>query len=251
MEQVKIQPANSSETVKLNQFEKLVSELSERSVFVSKDEAALFSALHGGALKEVSGIPNGVDLTQFDASQHQGKLQPKNVVFTGAMDYLPNIEAVEWFCRDIWPLIRAGHPDAIFTIGGGPLPARVKRLNAYPNVTVLGFVDDMAEVLATAAVCVAPMKTARGIQNKILEAMAMSKPVATTVLGNEGINGEPGKALNVADSAVEFAEAVSALLDEPEGAVKVGDAGHVFVTANFSWSRSYQYLSNLINEALR
>ncbi|PCI63101.1 MAG: sugar transferase [Kordiimonadales bacterium] len=239
------------EAEKLNQFEKSVYGTSQRSVFVSEDEATLFSALHGGGLKEISGIPNGVDFKQFDASQHEGKAQPKNIVFTGAMDYLPNIEAVEWFCRDMWPLIRAEHPDAVFTIGGGPVPARVKRLSANPNVTVLGFVENMAEVLAAAAVCVAPMKTARGIQNKILEAMAMSKPVVTTVLGNEGINAEHGEHLYVAGSPKEFATGVSALLDGPEAAKKVGASGHGFVKANFSWSRSYQDLSSVINEALR
>ena len=239
------------EAVKLGEFEKAVSMLSERSVFVSRDEASLFAGMRPGKPGEICGIPNGVDFEQFRSSRYESNVRAKNIVFTGAMDYLPNIEAVEWFCRDIWPEIRHEHPTATFTIGGGPVPVRVKRLSAYPNVTVLGFVEDMAAVLSTGAICVAPMLTARGIQNKILEAMAMAKPVVTTKLGNEGINAEHAKHLWLANSAKEFASSVSKLLADPQVALKIGNSGQQFVKGHFSWDQSYEDLTSLIGEVLK
>src|SRR5690606_39218218 len=127
------------------------------------------------------------------------------IVFTGAMDYWANVDAVEWFVQAILPQIRAVAPAAVFTIVGGNPSPKVKALAALPGVKVTGRVPDVRPYLAHAAVVVCPLRSARGIQNKLLEGMAMARPVAAPPQAFEGIEAEPGRDLLLADTAAGFA----------------------------------------------
>ena len=154
------------------------------------------------------------------------------IVFTGQMDYRPNIEAVTWFARDILPQIRARHPTARFAIvGRAPTPA-VQAL-AGEAVTVTGAVDDVRGWLAAADVCVAPLKLARGIQNKVLEAMAMARPVVASAAAAEGI--DHAGTIRVAADAADFATQVCAVLDAPAAAVELGQAARAQVVYRYGW----------------
>ncbi len=154
------------------------------------------------------------------------------IVFTGQMDYRPNIDAVTWFARDILPRIRTRHPTARFAIvGRAPTPA-VQAL-AGDAVTVTGAVDDVRGWLAAADVCVAPLKLARGIQNKVLEAMAMARPVVASAAAAEGI--DHAGTIRVAADASEFAAQVLALLDAPADAAELGLAARAQVLRRYGW----------------
>ncbi len=154
------------------------------------------------------------------------------IVFTGQMDYRPNIDAVSWFARDILPLIRANHPTARFAIVGRA-PTSVVQALAGDFVIVTGAVDDVRGWLAAADVCVAPLKLARGIQNKVLEAMAMARPVVASDAAAEGIDHDG--TIRVAADAADFAAQVCAVLDMPAAAATLGQAARAQVIRRYGW----------------
>jgi len=167
------------------------------------------------------------------------------IVFTGQMDYRPNIDAVTWFARDILPLIRKRHP-AHFAIVGRAPTAAVKAL-AGDHVTVTGAVDDVRGWLAAAAVCVAPLKLARGIQNKVLEAMAMARPVVASTAAAEGI--DHADTIRVADTAQDFADRIVTLIEAPEAAAALGQAARAQVIRRYGWDARLAPLDALLGLA--
>jgi sugar transferase (PEP-CTERM/EpsH1 system associated) len=154
-------------------------------------------------------VPNGIDLGHFSAPSAPGP--SSTVVFTGVMNYDPNVEAVTWFVREVWPEVRAARPDARIAIVGAQPSAAVQAL-AGDDVLVTGWVPDTRPHLWAAAVAVAPLRRARGVQNKVLEAIAAGVPVAVTPVVSEGLPPEALPAVMVATTATEFARAVVALL---------------------------------------
>ncbi len=186
---------NRREGEKLAAFERATAERADLCLFVSEAEAALFRSRTG--LGNVRALSNGIDTAYFDPAAEFPRLAPAErplLLFTGQMDYPPNADAVVWFARDVLPLI----PDAHFAIAGrNPLPS-VQAL-AGERVTVTGGVADMRSWLAAAELVAAPLRLARGIQNKVLEAMAMAKPVVASPAAFEGIDALPGRDLLVAD----------------------------------------------------
>jgi glycosyltransferase involved in cell wall biosynthesis len=167
------------------------------------------------------------------------------IVFTGQMDYAPNITAVTRFAHDSLPAIRARFPSVTFAIvGRAPTPA-VQSLVALPGVTVTGAVDDVRGWLAAAAVVVAPLDLARGIQNKVLEAMAMARPVVASPAAFEGIEATPGRDLIVAEPADEAA-AVIDLLGDIAKASAIGAAARARVVAGYAWERQLAPLATIL-----
>ncbi|MEE4350233.1 MAG: TIGR03087 family PEP-CTERM/XrtA system glycosyltransferase [Pacificimonas sp.] len=216
----------------LKQFEKQVARIVDASLFVSEAEARLFRRHAGSYAHTVYPLENGVDLEMFRPSG--AKPAPHSLVFTGAMDYLPNMEAVDWMVKDILPIVRRTHPGASFTIVGSNPAPEVKRL-AGKGVTVTGTVPDVRPHVHDAAVAVAPIKTARGIQNKVLEAMAMGRPVVATEAAFSGIRAQPGRDLIVEDDTDAFAGAITALFDNPDRAEALGRAGRARMESVYSW----------------
>lgn len=234
------------EAKKLAAFETEIAERSQVTILVSQDEANLFRDKNNSLAEKIFAVPNGVDTAIFDPGHYPVKSFQKCIIFTGAMDYQPNIEAVEWFCHNVWPKVFSNHADAVFIIAGGPLTPRIKRLNAINGVSALGYVQDMAATLAKATIAIAPLQTARGIQNKVLEALAMEKATVATSLANEGINAVDGQHLRIADTADEFANIVSDLLLNEDECRTLGGAGRSFVQAQFSWDISFDTLNSLL-----
>lgn len=207
------------------------------STLVSAEEAALFTRLVPDCAAKVRAISNGVDSDYFDPAQTFAPPYPPDgplYVFTGAMDYPPNIDAVVWFAETVLPLIRLRRPDARFAVvGSNPSPA-VQALAGSPGVCVTGRVPDVRPYLAQAAAAVAPMRIARGIQNKVLEAMAMARPVVTTPDGLEGIGAVAGIEVLVAADAAGFA--AGCLQAATPEAASIGRAARARVLADYVWA---------------
>jgi sugar transferase (PEP-CTERM/EpsH1 system associated) len=221
------------EAEKLLAFEKSVAARADVSLFVSEAEAGLFRRAIALPGADVRAIQNGVDLHFYDSDGSFDSLPPEPglIVFTGQMDYAPNVDAVRWFASEVMPLL----PDARFAIVGRKPPEAVKKLAAEGRVIVTGEVADVRTWLAAASVVVAPLRIARGIQNKVLEAMAMARPVVASPAAFEGIEAEPGRDLIVADTAAEQAQAIAKLLADPVEAETLGKAARRRMEQAYRW----------------
>ena len=228
------------EARQLLRYERQVARDYDASLFVSAPEAELFRTLAPESSARIGHFSNGVDTDYF--SPHEAHASPyapgeRALVFTGAMDYWPNVDAVQWFCDEVFPALRRRFPDLRFYIvGSRPSPA-VQLLAQREGVQVTGTVPDVRPYIAHAAVAVAPLRIARGIQNKVLEAMAMATPVVVSPQALEGIDAVPGSELVLAEDAPAFADAVGALLaGQQEAAAAIGQAARAKVQSQYSWS---------------
>lgn len=232
------------EANQLLRYERQVARDYDASLFVSAPEAELFRQLAPESSPKIGHFSNGVDTDYF--SPHASYDSPyaageRALVFTGAMDYWPNVDAVQWFCDEVFPQLRARFADLRFYIvGARPAPA-VLALGQREGVTVTGTVPDVRPYIAHAAVAVAPLRIARGIQNKVLEAMAMATPVVVSPQALEGIDAVPGSELVLAEDANAFAFAVGTLLDAngenaASAAAAIGQAARAKVQRQYSWS---------------
>jgi sugar transferase (PEP-CTERM/EpsH1 system associated) len=231
--------ANRFEGNRLAAFEARVARRADLSLFVSDAEAQLFRDRAGLGPDRVQALENGIDLVRFNPSLGFETVLPGDaplIVFTGQMDYRPNIDAVDAFARETMPLIRAIDPDAQFAVVGRAPTDEVKALASLPGVIVTGEVPDTRAWLAQAAVVVAPLKLARGIQNKVLEAMAMGKAVVASSQAAEGIAARQDEALIVANGAPAEAAAVIGLIADPKKAAKIGTAARYCLEQRYSWA---------------
>ena len=234
-------------------FETEVAAKVDATLFVSAAEAALFRARAGVAGERVYALSNGVDVEYFSADASFAPAEGVDLamptfVFVGAMDYRPNIDAARWFADAVWPTILAGSPNARFLIvGSKPLP-EVQALGGRPGIIVTGRVADVRPYLAAASVVVAPLLIARGVQNKVLEAMAMGKAVVVTPQAHEGIDAEPGRDLLVEAGAQGFAAACLALAADPVRAAAIGHAARARMEAGYRWDTNLRLLDRLLLE---
>ena len=189
-------------------------------------------------------FPNGVDLEYFRPTDEP--YDPDAICFVGRMDYYPNQECMLEFCRDTLPLIRGRRPRATLAIVGAAPPPRIRALAQLPGVTVTGSVPDVRPHVRRAAVTVAPLRIARGTQNKILEALAMGVPTVASVIAAGGVDAEPGQHILTADSPAGYADAVLRLLDNPDERDRFATAGRARMETHHDWSRSMQMLEQLI-----
>lgn len=223
-------------------YERKVASRSTQSFFVTEIEAALFSELAPENAPRVAALSNGVDTDFYSplisrptpfAIPHTG---PDNVaiVFTGAMDYWPNIDAVNWFSRDVLPQLRREWPHLVLYIVGRNPPAVVQSL-ASASIVVTGTVPDVRPYLQYADVVIAPLRVARGIQNKILEAMAMERPVVASVACAKAMGVRLGEEILSASDALGYTREISALLRAPLRANQIGQRARQKVVQDFSW----------------
>lgn len=226
----------------LSDFERAVAERADVSLFVSEAEAALFRRRTG--VPNVQALANGIDSGFFAPTADFERLPSGEgliLLFTGQMDYRPNIEAVSWFAREVLPLV----PGARFVIAGRNPAPEVTAL-ATDGVTVTGAVRDMRSWLAAADVGVAPLRIARGIQNKVLEAMAMARPVVASPAAFEGIEAEPGRHLLVAEEPAAMADAIRRLLADRAVADALGAAARDHVRKTYRWEARLEPLAGLL-----
>jgi sugar transferase (PEP-CTERM/EpsH1 system associated) len=219
-------------------YERALASRCERAFFVTEKETALFRTLAPECTHQVEAMSNGVDAEYFapDPTRPSPFLPGElPVVFTGAMDYWPNVDAVTWFVQDMLPRLRQAWPALRFHIVGRSPTAALRAL-ASDAVAVSGTVPDVRPYLQHAAVVVAPLRLARGIQNKILEAMAMGRPVVAASECAEAIAAQPGTELLSAADGDAFVRHVGMLLREPARAAGIGQAGRRRVLRDYSWS---------------
>ncbi len=235
------------EGARLLDFERAVAETVDACVFVSGDEARLFESLRRSADRKVHAVNNGVDLAYFAAGLGLPNPYPAGapvIVFTGAMDYWANVDAVQWFTQAMLPAIAREVPAVRFWIVGTRPTAAVRELTRDPRVHVTGAVDDIRPYIAHANVAVAPMRVARGVQNKVLEAMAMGRPVVGTHAAFEGLELETRYRALAADDAKTFADRCVALLDD--GDASLGEMGRRYVAAHHDWNTNMHRLHALM-----
>jgi len=221
-------------------YEKAVAREFDASFFVSQSEADMFKELVPEIKQKVNYYNNGVDTVYFDPKKINDNPYPqavKTIVFTGAMDYWPNIDAVIWFSESVLPeLNRLDSKIRFYIVGSNPSEA-VERLGNNPNIEVTGRVEDIRPYIKFSVACVAPVRIARGIQNKVLEAMAMERPVVTSPQGYEGIIADTAKELIVAEEADDWVQAISQIVSVQDFSV-MGKAARMRVVQDYSWQGS-------------
>jgi sugar transferase (PEP-CTERM/EpsH1 system associated) len=235
----------------LLRFERAVATEFAASVFVSAAEAALFRRLAPEAAARTTYADNGVDTDFFDPDRDYPNPYPADVpvvVFTGAMDYPANVDAVCWFAQTVWPAVLRKVPEALFCIAGARPVAVVRQLGARPGIRVTGAVPDIRPWLAHARLAAAPLRIARGVQNKVLEALAMAKPVLATPAAVAGLAPCPLLADSVTAEPERLAERAIALLTSGSNA-KIGPRGRAWVLEHYDWNRNLARIESLLEPA--
>lgn len=214
---------------------RLEEELSGRAravILVSAAEAALFRQMYPATT--VRAATNGVDLSMASETAVPDRL---SCVFVGALDYFPNTDGVTWFCRHVWPRVRDEFPDAQFSIVGRNPAVEVNRLNGRKGVRVVGQVADVRPYLQEARVVVVPLQIARGIQNKVLEAMAAAKPIVATPQALTGLQAVDREHAYAASAPGEWVEALRTLFQDRQECRRLGDAARAYVEEHHYWGK--------------
>jgi len=215
------------------------------------DKDALMRISDGKARVEV--VPNGVDTEYFkgQGSGVRGQGEKNAIVFTGSMDWLPNEDAVTYFCSDILPLVWKEKPRATFYIVGKNPSKNVKALMGRDNrIIVTGTVDDVRPYLQSSKVCVVPLRIGGGTRLKILEALAMEKAVVATSIGAEGLATRQGEHLLIADDPGDFARAVIRLIDDENLRTKLGSRGRELVIEKYDWKVVGKTLNDIYTQVV-
>ncbi|NLE76888.1 MAG: glycosyltransferase [Chloroflexi bacterium] len=236
---------------KLRRYEAGFCCAADRVAAVSEADAQALARLVPGLAPRV--VPNGVDVASyrgFTSPADFPPLQRPALVFTGKMDFRPNVDGVLWFWQEVWPSIRQAQPTAHFYVVGQRPHTRLAPLAADPTVTVTGLVPDVRPYIAEADAYVIPLRMGGGTRLKVLEAMAMGKGLVSTALGCEGFPLAPGQHLLVADSPGDFAAATLALLAEPSRREALGQAAQTFAAAHYDWEAIVPSLEALLLEAV-
>ncbi|MGI6296551.1 MAG: glycosyltransferase [Armatimonadota bacterium] len=234
------------EHFKLKRYEPRVLSSFQKVVITSDSECSELKSLGPSLTIEV--VPNGVD-TEYFAPMGSEK-SPHRIVFSGKMGYYPNAEAATWFATNVFPAVKTRYSDAEFVIVGSDPPSDILRLQENPGITVTGFVDDIRPYLDSSTLAVVPMRVAVGVQNKILEAMAMALPVVTTSISTRPLGaGCPG--VVQADGISDMIDEVIKLLDHQKSAQETGKAGRDKVVRDFSWKSSVTKLEQAYEETIK
>jgi glycosyltransferase involved in cell wall biosynthesis len=233
------------EAAKMSQYEGAALRRFHHIIAVSEHDRKQMLEMYPAA--QITVVPTGVDTSKFSVAP-PSSANPPRIVFTGSMDWDPNIDAVEYFCEQIWPGILAQFPNAVFQIVGRNPHAKVRRL-ASSSVQVTGTVPSVTDYLRDATVVVVPLRVGGGTRLKIFEAMAMGKAVVSTSIGAEGLEVESGRDLILADDAAAFAESILLLLRDAALRRKYEEAA-VALASQHDWSRIVLKFAGVLETAL-
>jgi len=231
----------ASERRRLISYENIIFEYFDNKTIISDEDRRYI--YHPGR-KDISIVKNGID-TSFFAPNYQVE-KKYDLVFIGNMSYPPNVETAEYIVKQIAPEILQFRPNLSVLIAGSSPHNRVKALANLDYVTVSGWVDDIREAYASARVFFAPMQIGTGLQNKLLEAMAMQIPCITSELANRSLRAESGKSILVGEKTEDYVQHIKALLENPNLANELGAAGRQYVESEFSWENSAERLIQLM-----
>jgi glycosyltransferase involved in cell wall biosynthesis len=212
---------------------------------VSEQERRLIEAVAPG-FGPVAIVPNGVDLDAYAGDF--GSEQPGTMVYTGALTYGANYDAMEYFMHSVLPLVQARYPDVKLRITGGLQGVDLDRLPIGDGVELTGYLEDIRSVIAQSALCIVPLRIGGGTRLKILEAMALGTPVVSTTKGAEGLHVTHGKDILIADGPEAFAEAVLRLLNDADLRSSLSDRAKAMVSERYSWRRCVAALEAMLNE---
>jgi glycosyltransferase involved in cell wall biosynthesis len=240
---------------KLRRYERAVCHRADAVVAVSEADRVALARIAGGV--EIDVATNGIEVADYVGADLPAALpgqSPYTLLFTGKMDYRPNVDAVLWFAQEVLPLVQAGEPTVRLQIVGLNPHARLAVLRTNPAVEITGAVADTRPYLQTATVCIIPMRIGGGTRLKALEAMACGKAVVSTTLGIEGIPVSDGRHLLLADTPEAFAAAVLSLLaDARQGgttARRLGQAARIFVQERYDWAQIMPIFARVYEHAL-
>jgi polysaccharide biosynthesis protein PslH len=231
--------------------ERAIVESVDLALFVSESEAAVMRGRCAAGRDRIHSVENGVDSDYFDPSRAHERPSAATgsgpaLVFTGAMDYWPNVDAVRWFAETVLPLVWTEAPEVRLWVVGARPTAEVRRLAEDPRIVVSGRVPDVRPWLAAADAVIAPLRIACGVQNKVLEAMAMAKPVVCTSQALSGIAATVGREILVADDAATTAATVLQLLDDGERRQRLGEAARQRIRERYRWAHCLAALDRLL-----
>ena len=238
------------EAERLAKYEEEMAHVFDHSIVISEEERRVFKKRVSE--RAVAVISNGVDLDYFSPPGNVAtKISQPIIVFTGAMDYFPNVDAVHYFCHEIFPLVRRGLSGACFYIVGRNPTWQVRELGKQTNVIVTGTVPDVRPYLAQAAVAVAPFRLARGLQNKVLESMAMGVPVVGTSQAFKGITATTQNGIRIADDARSFARCVTTVLKADAASRRqAAQQARDYVERHHRWEDQGVKLERLLEEVV-
>ncbi len=233
--------------IKLYRFEKREPRLFDICTPVSQNDVDTLEKMGAGGNLTV--IPNGVDTEYF--SPGNKKAAPGSIVWVGGMNDMYNSEAVNYFCKEIFPLIHKEIPDVKFTVvGKSPTKKLLRLASANKNIKVLGYVDDVRTAIGEAAVYIAPIKSGGGTKLKILNALSMAKPVVTTTIGAEGIEVKDNEHLLIADDPELFAKKTVELLRDPVRAKNSGKTDAGFMLEKYDWDIIGEKMNEIYNRVV-
>jgi len=236
------------EARKLRRWERRWIQRSPACIAVSETDAATLRAMSPGT--PIFVVPTGVDTAHF-AVPEGNQTRRAGMVFFGNLGYAPNIDALAYFCDQIFPLVRSRHPDARLHIVGPYAPPEVVALGSRPGIQYIGFVEDVRPHLWQAAVCIVPLRVGGGVRLKILEALAAGCPVVSTTVGAEGLDLSDGQDLLIGDDPLTFAQHVSELLEDGNKARHLAEHGRQTVSTRYDWRTIAPRLEEAYRTVLR
>ena len=235
-------PLFRAETRRLIRYENLMFDLFDHRVIISGQD---LEYIYHPQRERIRVIPNGVDMEHF---QPRATVPTYDLVFTGNMNYPPNIDSVLYLAQHVLPLVRKARPHTSLLISGvDPSPSVRDLARLDPLITVSGWVKDIRDSYASAALFVAPMQIGTGLQNKLLEAMAMRIPCITSPLANNAVGAVPGVSILVGSTPEEYAAHILRLLNDPEERARIAENGHRFIQSHFDWDRAAAELHAMIS----
>ena len=236
----------AAEAVRLLWYERSIASRYDRCLVVTEEERE--EMMRWVPLARSAVAANGVDVDYFAPSPEPP--EEDHLVFVGVMDYYPNEEGMEYFCREVLPLVRRERPGCKLTIVGSKPTDKVKALGLTPGVTVTGRVEDIRPYMARATLAVVPLRLARGVQNKVLEAMSMGMAVVASTAAFRGVEAVAGVHALVEDEPGPMADAVVALLRDPQRRREMGEASRRVMQERYSWEAQVAKLEALYDEVL-
>jgi sugar transferase (PEP-CTERM/EpsH1 system associated) len=236
-----LQPIFRTETRRLIRYENLMFDQFDHSVIISAQDRDF---IYHPWRDRMAVVPNGVDTAHFTPQNVEPEF---DLLFTGNMNYPPNIDSVLYLVQKVLPLVRKERPDTSLLISGVDPTASVRDLaKTDPRIAVTGWVKDIRSSYARSRIFIAPMQIGTGLQNKLLEAMAMRIPCITSTLANNAVGAPPGDAILIGNTPEDYAALILRLLSDPAERERVAENGYRFVRANFDWDRSAEALEHLI-----
>jgi glycosyltransferase involved in cell wall biosynthesis len=241
-----LKPLFRTETRRLIRYENLMFDLFDNAVIISaQDRDYIYHPLR----HRMAVVPNGVDTAHFTPQRQDPRY---DLLFTGNMNYPPNIDSVRYLVHQVLPIVRRSRPGTSLLISGvDPTPAVRELARNDPQIEVTGWVRDIRVSYASARVFVAPMQIGTGLQNKLLEAMAMRMPCITSTLANNAVGAVPGESILIGERPEEYAEHILRLLADPAERDRLAENGLRFVRERFDWDRAAEALDAVISAGPR